>query len=86
MYMSIFLSQHCGYFVALMRPVVTSENRTCLFGKMATEPNKTEILTIFKRLRSIPTNKVKQIYSTCYSCIRMFRCLLTLVVIVLTGH
>uniref|UniRef100_A0A7N6AR24 ADP-ribosylation factor GTPase-activating protein 2 n=1 Tax=Anabas testudineus TaxID=64144 RepID=A0A7N6AR24_ANATE len=29
---------------------------------MATEPNKTEILSIFKRLRSIPTNKV------CFDC------------------
>lgn len=28
--------------------------------KMATEPNKTEILTIFKRLRSVPTNKVTE--------------------------
>lgn len=42
-------------------PVVTSPYGNCQSGKMATEPNKTEILTIFKRLRSIPTNKVTEI-------------------------
>lgn len=32
---------------------------------MAAEPNKTEILTIFKRLRSITTNKVTRISPYC---------------------
>ena len=39
---------------------MTSVYGNCQSGKMATEPNKTEILTIFKRLRSVPTNKVTE--------------------------
>lgn len=27
---------------------------------MAAEPNKTEIQTLFKRLRAVPTNKVRE--------------------------